>query len=173
VYECTSTLRASTTNTAVVTGTTPSGGQVTSTTSTRVTVFNPANLDAKIKVKKKANKTKVKKGKKVTYTYKVSNPGKVALAKVKENITDNKCSRVRYIKGDKDGNGILTSDRSGGESAAEVWTFRCRTTLKKTTVNTVTAKGKGYLNGEIVGPTVKDKAKAKVRMIKDGGGALG
>ena len=40
-------------------------------------------------------------------------------------------------------------------------------------MNTVTAKGKGWINGEIVGPTVKDKAKAKVRVVKDGGGALG
>lgn len=100
----------------------------------------------------------------------MSNPGKVGLARVKKHVTDNKCSRVKYIKGDKDGNGILTSAHSGGESAAEVWTFRCKTKLKKNTVNTVTAKGKGWLKGEIVGPTVKDKAKAKVLVIQSGGG---
>ncbi len=173
VYTCVSTLTRTTTNVVDVTGKTPTGATVGGTSSAQVQIFNPANLDAKIKVKKSANKTKVKKGKRVTYTYKVSNPGKVGLAKVKKNVTDNKCKRVRYIKGDKDGNGILTSARSGGETGAEVWTFRCKATLKKTTVNTVTAKGKGWLNGEIVGPTVKDKDKAKVRVIKDGGGALG
>ena len=108
IFECSATLNRTTVNAADAKGKDPSGAEVNATDSAQVVVFNPANLDAKIKVKKSANKDKVKKGKKVTYTYKVSNPGKVALAKVKKNVTDNKCSRVRYIKGDKDRNGILT-----------------------------------------------------------------
>lgn len=170
LYECSMTLSKTTTNVAEVTGKTRAGGTVDATDSAQVVVFNPADLDAKIKVKKSADKKTVKKGGKVAYTYKVSNPGKVGLAKVKENVTDNKCAKVKYIKGDKDRNGILTSAQSGGEYGAEVWTFRCKTKLKKTTVNIVTAKGKGWLNGEIVGPTVTDKANAKVRVIGGGGG---
>ena len=172
-YTCQKALTETTKNTADVTGLTPSGGRVGATDTALVQVFNPANLDAKIKIKKSANKTKVKKGGKVVYTYKVSNPGKVALAKVKNNVTDNKCAKVKYIKGDKDKNGLLTSGREGSEFGKEVWTFRCKTKLKKTTVNTGKAKGKGWLDGKIVGPTVTDKDKAKVRVIGTGGGGGG
>ena len=169
LYECSTTLSTTTTNVAVVTGKTPVGGTVDATDSAQVVVFNPANLDAKIKVKKSASKTKVKKGAKVTYTYRVSNPGKVALAKVKQNMTDNKCRPVKYIRGDRDHNGLLTSGREpNSEFPREVWIFTCKSKIKKTTVNTVTAKGKGWLNGEIVGPTVRDKDKAKVRVIGSG-----
>jgi len=68
----------------------------------------------------------------VTYTYKVSNPGTVALTNV--TVTDNRCSNVTFTSGD--GN----SDTKLGTN--EVWTYSCTTNILTTTVNTAVAKGR-------------------------------
>jgi len=67
----------------------------------------------------------------VIYTYKITNPGMVALSNV--SITDNKVSPVNYISGDLNSDNLLQSD--------ETWTYTCTTTLSATTTNSATAKG--------------------------------
>jgi len=78
----------------------------------------------------------------VTYTEKVTNLGEVALSNV--NLTDDKCSPVKYISGDTNGDAKLDND--------ETWVYTCRTKLTKTTTNTVTA------SGEADGLTARDFA---------------
>ncbi len=70
-------------------------------------------------------------GGKVTYTYKVSNPGVVALHNVQ--VSDNRCDAVNYASGDANGDNIL--------GVSETWTYMCKTDLELTTINTVTAAG--------------------------------
>lgn len=67
----------------------------------------------------------------VTYTNKVTNPGTEPLTTVR--LSDDKCSPVRYISGDTNGDARL--DRS------EIWTYTCTSDITQTTVNTVTASG--------------------------------
>ena len=67
----------------------------------------------------------------VTYTYMVSNPGRVPMTDV--TLTDDTCANVKYVSGDTDGNSQL--------DITETWTYTCTTTLTKTTVNYATARG--------------------------------
>ena len=68
----------------------------------------------------------------VVYNYTVKNVGTpLALADV--TVTDDKCSPVRFVSGDTNGNNKLDT----GES----WAYRCATTLSNTTTNTATARG--------------------------------
>ncbi len=67
----------------------------------------------------------------VTYTYKVTNPGTVALSSV--SVTDDKVSNVKYISGDANVDNLLQS--------GETWTYTGSATLTDTTTNTATAKG--------------------------------
>jgi uncharacterized repeat protein (TIGR01451 family) len=78
----------------------------------------------------------------VTYTNKVTNPGTVALSNVR--LTDDKCSSVKYISGDTNGDSKL--------DITETWTYTCSANLAKTTVNTVT------VSGEANGLTARDFA---------------
>ena len=66
-------------------------------------------------------------GGKITFTYRVSNPGVVPLSYV--TVTDNKCSAMSGQLGDRNGNGLLDID--------EVWVYTCSTVLTQTTTNTV------------------------------------
>lgn len=74
-------------------------------------------------------------GGKITFTYKVNNPGIVPLSKVK--ITDDKCPNMSGHLGDTNDNTLLDIN--------EVWIYNCTTVLKQTTTNTahVTAFANG------------------------------
>jgi hypothetical protein len=85
-------------------------------------------------------------GGKVTYTKKITNPGMVSLSNV--GLVDDKCSPVKYISGDTNGDSKL--------DAVETWTYTCQTNLIKTTTNTATA------SGEANGLIAKDFAIATV-----------
>lgn len=82
----------------------------------------------------------------VTYTYKVTNPGMVALSNV--SVTDDKVSPVNYVSGDANADNLLQPD--------ETWVYTGTMTLTATTTNTATAKGSAN------GMTVTDIAFATV-----------
>jgi uncharacterized repeat protein (TIGR01451 family)/LPXTG-motif cell wall-anchored protein len=67
----------------------------------------------------------------VTYTYKVSNPGKVTLSNVR--VTDDKVSPVNYVSGDLNADNLLQIN--------ETWIYTATMNLNATTTNTATAKG--------------------------------
>ncbi len=69
----------------------------------------------------------------VTYTYTVTNPGKIPIHDV--TLTDDKCSNVTYVSGDTNGDLLL--------DIFETWTYTCTTTLTATTVNYATVRGIG------------------------------
>jgi len=85
----------------------------------------------------------------VTYTKKVTNPGTVALSNVQ--IADDKCSPVKYISGDTNGNSLL--------DPTETWTYTCQINLTKTMTNTVT------VSGQASGLTARDFAIATVIVV--------
>ncbi len=148
-YTCQQSLDASTINRVTVTGTPPGGGTVTTTTTSRVEVRKPG-----IKVVKTGSAKEVKPGTRVTYTYDVTNTGTLALAEVKQRISDDKCSPVKFVRGDGDGNGLLTNDRTR-EFPNETWRFTCTTRIDRTTTNTVTVVGVPVNQGKQIGPPVK------------------
>ncbi len=86
----------------------------------------------------------------VQYTYKVTNPGTVALSNVR--LTDDKCELVTYISGDANLNSRLDVN--------ETWTYTCSTNITNNTVNTVTA------SGDANGLTARDFAIAAVTVSK-------
>jgi len=147
-FECTTTLTETTENTAVAKGKDELGKEVTDEDVITVTVHKPG-----IKVVKAADKTEVKAGGSVTYTYTVTNTGDTPLLKVK--VTDDKCAPVTYKSGDTDENEILGLE--------ETWTFTCTTTLTETTTNTAVATGE-----DRTGQEVKDDDTAKVVVPKPG-----
>lgn len=67
----------------------------------------------------------------VTYTYTVTNIGKVPLATVW--VKDNKCAAVQYVSGDSNSDAKL--------DLAETWTYQCTKTVSQTETNTATAHG--------------------------------
>lgn len=102
--------------------------------------------DVDIKVTKKATPATLSGPGFVTYIYKVTNEGDVALKDI--SVKDDKCSPVVYVSGRKNQNGKLDKD--------EVWKYTCTKKVSATETNTVTAKGTA--NGD----RVKDTAKATV-----------
>jgi hypothetical protein len=82
----------------------------------------------------------------VTYIERVSNPGTVALNNV--TLTDNTCSPMRYIGGDR--------NRDKKLDPTETWRYTCRTRVSTTTTNTAIATGTAN------GITVRDFAIATV-----------
>lgn len=68
-----------------------------------------------------------KEGGDITFTYRVNNPGEVALQDVV--VVDDKCSAMSGKLGDTNGNNQLDVN--------EVWIYTCKTNLKETTTNTV------------------------------------
>jgi uncharacterized repeat protein (TIGR01451 family) len=67
----------------------------------------------------------------VTYTYVVTNIGKVPLTTVW--VQDDKCSPVQYVSGDINTNSFI--------DLTEAWTYRCTKTVSQTETNTATAHG--------------------------------
>jgi hypothetical protein len=105
------------------------------------------NSNSDIKVKKTASDYKLNSGpKKVTFTYKVTNEGDIALSDI--SVKDDKCDDVSYVSGDKNDDELLDT--------TEEWKYECTKKVKKTETNTVTAKGTA--NGE----RIKDTDKATV-----------
>jgi uncharacterized repeat protein (TIGR01451 family)/LPXTG-motif cell wall-anchored protein len=82
----------------------------------------------------------------VTYTYKVTNPGNVALSNV--SVTDDKVSPVNYVSGDVNADKLLQTN--------ETWIYTATVNLNTTTTNTATA------NGRANGMTATDIATATV-----------
>jgi hypothetical protein len=66
-------------------------------------------------------------GGKITFTYRVNNPGLVPLSSV--SVTDDKCADMSGKLGDTNGNNLLDIN--------EVWVYTCSTNLTETTTNTV------------------------------------
>jgi len=73
----------------------------------------------------------------IVYNYTVTNPGTVALSNV--TLTDNKCSSVKFISGDTNGDSKLQS--------TETWKYTCTINVPVTTTNTAIAIG--HANGLI------------------------
>ncbi|MFA5993897.1 MAG: ice-binding family protein [Parcubacteria group bacterium] len=116
-------------------------------TSSDEIVNETEDTSSDIKVKKTASDYKLNSGpKKVTFTYKVTNEGDIALSDI--SVKDDKCDDVSYVSGDKNDDELLDT--------TEEWKYECTKKVKKTETNTVTAKGTA--NGE----RIKDTDKATV-----------
>ena len=74
-------------------------------------------------------------GGKITFIYKVSNPGIIPLGDLV--VVDDKCVNMSGKLGDTNGNNLLDVD--------EAWIYTCATILQETTTNTVTVEA--YANG--------------------------
>jgi uncharacterized repeat protein (TIGR01451 family) len=126
-YTCTQTLSITTTNTAKANGKDEIGNAVTEKTATAtVAVIKPA-----IAITKSASSTDVVQGASVTYTYKVTNPGDVALGAIV--VSDDKCSPLTAPVGDTNNNAKLET--------TETWIYTCTQSIGATTTNTATVKG--------------------------------
>jgi len=135
IYTATTTLTASTTNTATASG---AANETTASATSAATVIVTAPAPA-IHVVKTASPTSLKKGPGwVTYSYRVTNPGNVALSAV--SVTDNKISGLTFVSGDTNKDGML--------QPGETWVYSKRVWLKSTTTNTAIAKG--TWNGTVV-----------------------
>jgi uncharacterized repeat protein (TIGR01451 family) len=84
----------------------------------------------------------------VTYTYVVTNIGKVPMNTVW--VKDNMCSPVQYVSGDTNGDGLL--------DLTETWTYDCFAKVTQTETDTATAHGYGVG----LGMDVYDTASATV-----------
>ncbi|MBW6469286.1 MAG: DUF3494 domain-containing protein [Coriobacteriia bacterium] len=92
----------------------------------------------------------------VTYTYRVTNPGTVALSEV--SVVDDKLSPVTYVSGDVNDDGLLQPE--------ETWVYTGTMTLGATTTNTATASA---TSGDT---TVTDTASVTVVVSTVTGGAI-
>jgi len=144
-YTCAANLATTTTNTVVATGW--ANGISASDVANATVVVGAPVIPPLIHVTKIPDPlTLLVGGGMVTYTEKISNPGTVALSNV--TLIDNKCSPMKYISGDTNGDSKL--------DPTETWTYTCRTNLTKTTANTAIATGQAN------GFTVSDLALATV-----------
>lgn len=130
VYQCSKTLAATHTNTVVATGW-ANGLSATDIASATVVVGVPTVPPLIHVTKVPSPLVLLAKGGTVTYTEKITNPGTVALSNVR--LTDDKCSPMKYISGDLNGDSKL--------DPTETWTYTCQTKLTKTTTNTAVAEG--------------------------------
>ena len=169
---CTTSINGETTNVATTTPT-PFLPKTPNLTGTPVPVKKTAIVKvvnkAGIKVVKSASNDKVRSGSAVTYTYKVTNTGSLPLAKVARLISDDRCSDVQFVSGDRNGNNLLENKNSGAKTN-ETWVFECTATLNRSTTNTVTVTGQPKVNGKSVGTPVTDSDKLTVTIVGPGGG---
>ena len=145
-FSCTSTLEETTTNVATATGEDKLGQKVTDTDDATVEVLKPG-----IKVVKKADKTEIRSGDEVKYTYTVTNTGNTPLLNVE--VTDDKCSPVTYKSGDDNSDSKMQT--------TETWTYTCTQALTDTTTNVATATGEDSLEQR-----VKDTDNETVTVLK-------
>jgi uncharacterized repeat protein (TIGR01451 family) len=130
IYNCSTTLSATHTNTVTATGW-ANGISATDIASATVVVGLPI-VPPLIHITKVPNPlTLGAVGGTVIYTNKVTNPGTVPLSDIK--VTDDKCSPINYISGDTNNDSKL--------DPTETWTYTCRSNLIRTTTNTATATG--------------------------------
>ncbi len=126
-YTCTQSLSITTTNVAKANGKDELGNTVAEKTATAtVMVIKPA-----IAIAKSASATSIIQGASVTYTYKVTNPGDVALGAVV--VSDDKCTPLSAPAGDTNNNAKLET--------TETWTFTCTQAIAATTTNTAIVTG--------------------------------
>lgn len=130
VYTCSATLTETHTNIVTATGW-ANGISATDIASATVVVGVPVVPPLIHVTKVPSTWTLSAGGGTVTYTYRTTNPGTVALSNVL--IADDKCGPVAYISGDINGNARLDT--------TETWVYTCQTWLAGTTVNTVTVSG--------------------------------
>jgi uncharacterized repeat protein (TIGR01451 family) len=125
-YRCTTTVAATTTNTAGVSG--RAGTTTVSDTDTATVAVTASN--AAISVVKTANPISLPAGGgPVTYTYNVTNKGNVPLSSV--SLIDDVCPTVTATGGDANANSRL--------DPTETWRYTCTQTLTETTTNTALA----------------------------------
>jgi hypothetical protein len=136
-YACTTKLSTTTQSIATATG---NANGIAATQNAYATVVvgsnNPPPLVSIVNITKVSYPlTLPSAGGKVTFTYKVNNPGVVPLSNV--TVTDDKCSPMSGKLGDTNANNLLDVN--------EVWIYSCTTTLKETTTSTahVTAVANG------------------------------
>lgn len=128
-FVCTTTLSETTQSIATAEGT---ANNITAKHSAYATVVvgsnNPPPLVSIVNITKVAYPLSLPaEGGKITFTYRVNNPGIVPLSNVI--VTDDKCSAMSGKLGDTNVNNLLDVN--------EVWIYRCTTNLQKTTTNTV------------------------------------
>lgn len=136
-YSCTTKLSTTTQSTVIAMGVTNGITAIHKAYSTVVVGSNsPSPLVSIVNVTKVAYPLSLPvEGGKITFTYKVNNPGVVPLSDV--TVTDDKCSAMSGKLGDVNGNNLLDTD--------EVWIYTCTMILKQTTTNTATVTA--YANG--------------------------
>ncbi len=111
----------------------------------------------------------------VTYTYTVTNVGPIAMIGVW--VKDDKCSAVNFISGDTNNDSSLDLN--------ETWTYRCTTTVSKTTTNVATAHGQAggwdtydiadatvVVGAPVVPPLIHVVKKPNVFLLPAGGGIV-
>lgn len=136
-YACATTLSTTTESAATASGI---ANNITATHKAYATVVvgssNPAPLVSIVNITKVAYPLSLPaSGGFITFTYKVSNPGVVALSNVV--VSDDKCSAMSGRLGDTNGNNLL--------DVSEVWIYTCTMNLKQTTTNTATVTA--FANG--------------------------
>jgi len=137
IYTCSKTITKTTKNTVVATGH-ANGLNAVDVASATVVVGLPI-VPPLIHVTKVSNPlTLPAEGGMITYTETIANPGIVSLNNII--LTDDKCSPVKYISGDT--NGDLKLDVN------ETWIYTCSSKLTKTTTNTAIVIGDA--NGLVV-----------------------
>lgn len=135
-YACTSKLTETTQSIATVTA---NGVDMTAKHNAYATVVVGSNITPPlvsiVNVTKVANPLLLPAEGSITYTYKVNNPGEVALNQV--SVTDDKCGTLSGKLGDTNGNNLLDID--------EVWIYTCTATITQTSANTAAVRA--FANG--------------------------
>jgi hypothetical protein len=137
IYNCSTTLSETHTNTVVATGWANDISSVDVASAT--VIVGDSIVPPLIHITKTPSQLTLSAGGgMITYTKKITNPGEVALSSVM--VTDDKCSPLNYVSGDTNSDLRLDVD--------ETWTYTCRTNVTKTITNTAIASG--YANGLVV-----------------------